>query len=365
MLPPYVDRKTIHERLQIIFPEGVPSRTYCVREMAASAVFTMIYIGAVEGTEEWLAPKHVVRMTDKQAANQKDGERTSYSREVIKPNYRVEEGTRWYADNSREPLRDETIRQGFIPNNAVIERAGLPTTSSRPRYALRREFTALFDPTLNATAFAKAAESWQSANLSASALARTVIMRRGAATTSEGVLVTFPNGETRRMASGPSSVISKAVIEEFAKTFLEKPAVLWVSESGAKVVARDDQLAASLGLKIEADRNLPDIILVDLGENAGAGFLLVFVEVVATDGPITASRQEALLKVATDAGFKSDRVAFVTAYLDRSQPAFKKSVSELAWRSFAWFAAEPQQIIALHDGAATPLPLRQLLSGAM
>ena len=173
--------------------------------------------------------------------------------------------------------------------------------------------------------------------------------------------MTFPNGETRRMASGPSSVISKAVIEEFAKTFLEKPAVLWVSESGAKVVARDDQLAASLGLKIEADRNLPDIILVDLGESTGAGFLLVFVEVVATDGPITASRQEALLKVATDAGFKSDRVAFVTAYLDRSQPAFKKSVSELAWRSFAWFAAEPNQIIIMHNGAASPLSLNYLL----
>ena len=362
MLPPYIDRKTIHERLQIIFPEGVPSRSYCVREMAASAVFTMIYIGAVEGTEAWLAPKHVVRMTNKQAAIQRDGERTAYSREVIKPNYRVEEGTRWYADNSREPLRDETIRQGFIPNNAVIERTGLPTTSSRPRYALRKEFAALFDPALNTTAFAKAAESWQAANLSASALARTVIMRRGAATTSEGVMVTFPNGETRRMASGPSSVISKSVIEEFAKNFLEKPAVLWVSESGAKVVARDDQLAASLGLRIEADRNLPDIILVDLGENTETGFLLVFVEIVATDGPITTSRKEALLMVATDAGFRVERVAFVTAYLDRSQSAFKKSVPELAWRSFAWFAAEPNQIIIMHEGVASPRSLRHLLS---
>ena len=45
------------------------------------------------------------------------------------------------------------------------------------------------------------------------------------------------------MAPGPSSVIAKAVIEEFARRFLVNAAVVWVSESGAKVVARDDELA--------------------------------------------------------------------------------------------------------------------------
>src|SRR5579863_275170 len=66
-----------------------------------------------------------------------------------------------------------------------------------------------------------------------------------------------------------------------------------------------------------------------------------FIEVVASDGPVTPQRQDALLKIATDAGFPANRVAFVTAFLDRSHPAFKKAISELAWHSFAWFAAEP------------------------
>jgi hypothetical protein len=100
-------------------------------------------------------------------------------------------------------------------------------------------------------------------------------------------------------------VISKAVIEEFAKRYLRNPAVLWVSESGAKVVARDDQLAAQLKLKISADRNLPDIILVDLGAG-DRPMILIFTEVVATDGPVTPQRREALLKVATDAGFPAE-----------------------------------------------------------
>lgn len=355
-LPSYIGRKTVHDRLKVIFPEGVPQRTYCVREAAASTIFTLLYIGAIEGAGEWAAPKQIVRMTDSQAALTSDLDRTGYAAESLKPGFHPP-GKTWYQENSREQIRDETIRQGLITNNAAIERPGTPTTSSKPRYALTAAFACLFDPALPDEDFAKAAEHWREQHLAATALARTLLMRRGAATTAEGVLVTFPNGETRRMAPGPSSVISKAVIEEFARRFLRTPAVLWVSESGAKIVARDDELASQLKLRIAADRNLPDIILVDLGDSRSGGVLLVFVEVVATDGPVTPARQEALLKVATDAGFEAQRVAFVTAYLDRSHSAFKKTISELAWRSFAWFAAEPEHIMSLHDGSQSPPPL--------
>lgn len=350
-LPPFLDRGAIHRRLQIIFPEGVPQRTYCIREAAASTVFTMLYVGAVEGTNAWAGPKQIVRMTDGQAALTQDADRKSYALKSLKPGFQPD-GKTWYLENSREQIRDETIRQGFIPNNAALERPGLATTSSVPRYALRRDFVALFHPDLSEGALVKAAQTWREQHLSATALARTVLMRRGVITTGEGILVTFPNGETRRMAPGPSSIISKAVIEEFATRYLVNPAVLWVSESGAKVVARDDELAARLKLKISADRNLPDIILVDLGGSENGQMLIVFVEVVATDGPVTPQRQEALLKIATDAGFPAEQVAFVTGYLDRSHQAFKKTVSELAWHSFAWFAAEPEHLLVLHNGRA-------------
>jgi hypothetical protein len=359
-LPPFINVQTVRERLQVIFPEGVPQRNYCVREAAASTVFTMLYIGAVQGADTWVAPKQIVRMTSQQAMSSSESARHSYAAESLKPGFQPK-GKTWYQENSREQIRDETIRQGFIPNNAVIERPGLATTSSKPRYALQADFAILFDPSLDRTAFEKASAAWQEKHLSATALARTVLVRRGAATTGEGVLVTFPNGETRRMAPGPSSFISKAVIEVFAGRFLAKPAVLWISESGAKIIARDDELAGKLNLKISPDRNLPDIILVDLGTGSSEGFLLVFVEVVATDGPITTQRQQALLGIATEAGFPADRVVFVTAYVDRFHAAFKKTIPELAWQSFAWFATEPDHIIALHSGTRLPLLLGELM----
>jgi uncharacterized protein involved in copper resistance len=94
---------------------------------------------------------------------------------------------------------------------------------------------------------------------------------------------------------------------------------------------------------------LPDILLVDL---APADPLLIFVEVIATDGQISPTRKEAFLKITRAAKFQDAHVAFVNAYLDRTQAAFKKTVPDLAWQSFAWFAAEPDHIMFLKEGEA-------------
>ena len=274
-------------------------------------------------------------------------DRLAWTPESVRPS-RGEIAGRWYAVNTRESIRDETLREGLIPAGAVNEREGLPTTSSRPRYALAPSFSGLFDPALTGEGLMQTIANWQQDNLSAGALARVAIVRHGAVATDTGTMVTFPNGETRRMVAGPSSIISKAVIEVFAPRFLAQPGVIWLSESGNKVVARDDELAKAIGLTIEADRNLPDNILVDLGPSSP---LLVFVEVVATDGAVTQTRKDALSAIAVDAGLSPRHIAFGTAYLDRDQAAFKKTVSTLAWGSFAWFVSEPEHIVVLRDGS--------------
>jgi hypothetical protein len=66
--PPYASRDLVAERLPLIFPEGTPNRTYCIRELSASTVFSALYIGAVEGSGVYLGPVHVYRMTIEQAA---------------------------------------------------------------------------------------------------------------------------------------------------------------------------------------------------------------------------------------------------------------------------------------------------------
>jgi len=355
--PPYVTRDLIEERLPLIFPEGIPNRVYCTRQLSASTVFAMLYIGAVQGTDRYLGPIHVYRMTDDQAVKSDHASRNEYSDGVRKRTYTVS-GERWYADNTREPIRDETLREGLVNIGAVYARDDLPTTSSKPRYALIPDFADLFDPSLTDVALDQAIINFQNKHLSKSALARVSLIQAGATASKTGVMVQFPSGETRKLAPGPSSIISRAVVEDFAPTFLQTPAVLWLSESGNKVVTRDDGIAASIGLKIEADKDLPDLILVDLGPPDP---LIIFVEVVATDGPISQRRQVALYALTDAAGFDRAQIAFVTAYQDRSAAGFRKTMSELAWDSFAWFASEPHNIVQLKDGSSKSQYLNEFL----
>lgn len=355
ILPTVPTLQTITDRLPLIFPEGTEHRNYVIRDIAASTVFVMFYAGAMEGKDRWIRPSQITDMTDTQAALLDDASRNTWVTSSLS-NKKVRPANAWYAPNSREPIRDETIRTGLIPCRAIVERPSIPTTSSKPKYALNAEFAALFKDDLTGKALNEAISNWQKAHLSKAALTRLQLMKAGATVAKDSVSVKFPNGETRTLAPGYSSMIAKAVIEDFAPRFLKSPAVLWLSESGNKVVARDDKLAKSLGLKIDVSKALPDIILVDMGEEAsGADMLVVFSEVVATDGPINRERKIALTTLALEAGFDEHHLAFLTAFLDRSAAPFKKSISDLAWGSYAWFASEPAHLIDLRDGSPKKL----------
>ena len=263
-LPPLLSWGEIHARLPVIFPEGSANRDRSIWEISAKTIFVMIYAGAVEGTGNWIRPDQVTRMTDQQAGQSSDDARLEWAKASIRPS-KADVPGRWYAVNTRESIRDDTIRYALIQNGAVIERPGLSTTSPAGRYALQSDFATLLTPDLDEATFIAKAAAWRAKHLNAGALARIAIVRKGATGGGEYELVTFPNGETRRMTTGPSADISRAVIEVFAPKFLRKPGVIALSESGNKVVARDDELAKAIGLTIPADKSLPDIVLVDLG----------------------------------------------------------------------------------------------------
>lgn len=345
-LPKIPSLALIQTRLPLIFPEGSENRNYLIRDISAKTIFVMFYTGAIEGTERWIRPDQVTKMTDRQAKKIDDKSRLEWTKVSLSPGKMKYIPDRWYAVNTREPIRDETLRIGLIMVNAVVERQGLPTTSPKPRYALSSDFTKLFDEEMDEQEFEKATRNWRETYLSSTALARIRLRNRGAfaAQRTSHILVRLPNGETRRMEPGPSSVLTKAVIEDFTKRFLKEPALIFLSESGNKIVAQDYELARSIGLDIKADRNLPDIILADIGLTEP---IIVFVEVVVTDGAITRSRKESLLKIALDAGFPSNRIFFVSAFEDRGLPVFRRLSSDLVWGSLVWFASEPDYILVL------------------
>ncbi|MDA3873089.1 MAG: BsuBI/PstI family type II restriction endonuclease [Kiritimatiellae bacterium] len=155
------------------------------------------------------------------------------------------------------------------------------------------------------------------------------------------------------MEAGPSSVIAKAVIEEFAIRYLKQPTVLWVSQSGNKVVLKDEKLMQDLGLPIDQTQLLPDLVLADLGREP---ILLIFSEVVATDGPVTESRKEKFLKLTDTAGYDRDQIVFISAFRERNAAPLKRRLDGLAVDSAVWCMSEPDLLIWLGEKTSNPFP---------
>ncbi len=349
-LPPVPPLATIGERLPVIFPEGTEARAYLTRDIAARTIFVMFYVGAVEGPGNWLRPNQVTRMTDAQSARTGESQRRAWIAESLRKDSGGT-GERWYATDTREPIRDETLRSALVPVGAVLEREGLPKTSSKPRWALASSFAELF--LCLPEEFAERAGQWRERHLTRSARARIALVRRGITGRSTGeVLVRFPNGATRALSPGTSSILARAVIEDFSPRFLSAPGVLWVSETSRKDEAADMDLARDVHLPIDPNVLLPDLILVDLP--AGMPPHFVFLELVTSDGPMTEDRKQAFEGVLRDGGHDLRHAAFGTVFLDRGQPVYRRVVSRLAWDSFVWFVSEPDKLVLQVDTGRDP-----------
>ena len=338
-LPPIISAKEVERRLPVIFPDGSERLTDCRSKAAARVIAAAIYVGAVEGSGIEIGPAHIVRLSEKQLSNkQAVADRQLYHKQ-IGGTYKA-----WYNENSRETVRDNVIKKSFIPIGAMTDREDLPTNAGSPRYALQAAFAKLFEPTVSDAQLKAMAEDWRANTLSPDALARIHLSQRSA--DAGGPLMKMADGTVQRLEPGPSSEIAIAVVERFAPRFLSKPVLAWLSQSGTKATFETRAIIQHLKLDIDEKKVLPDMILADLAEP----FRLVFIEIVATDGPMSSARVKTLSSIALKGGFSSDQVYFVTAFKDRSGPAFRKAFASTAWGTMIWFSTEPDKLVILRAG---------------
>lgn len=337
----------IQIRLKEIFPREIDVNGYIIREIGAKTVFAMLYCFCIDG-HNWIRPATITCMTDEQAAIQDINSRKLWLEVNQGNNAPRDIPGRWYKPNTREPIRDETLRE-MVRLNAVIERPALPTTSPLPRYSLQNQFAALFNPDLQGEDLAASINKWQKEFFSAPALARTVLSKSLVTSNSDGVLILLPNGETRKLASGPSSELAKAVVEQFTKNFMKEPAVVLISESARKLLLKDDELCRAIGFNVDVSSVLPDLILADLGTEHP---IIIFVEIVASDGPVNDRRKQELIGMARAANYSDSDCAYITVFKDRADQTSRKLVPSVAWGTFIWYASEPDEIIFLRKGGA-------------
>ena len=176
-------RDVCHARLGVIFPLYLDNRTPLVSRIAGAAVFVCLYVGAIDGQNK-LRPSTVLWMSDKAARRTAYEDRTAWHQAALRGKRAVEHVVQvwgevhrpWYADNSREPLRDETLA-GWLQYGAAQRDASMPTTSPSPQWSLAADFAELFAPDLSAEVLQRI-ETWQETHLGPVGLARGLVARQ-------------------------------------------------------------------------------------------------------------------------------------------------------------------------------------------
>jgi len=341
-LPPLPTVGEIQSRLAVIFPEEFPDRGILTGIMAARVIFVFLYGGFIQGSGRFMRPSYVYLFTEEQSQQATDQDRKQWASSANRPGSRPS-GQRWYADTSREPIRDDLMRNQLLRLGIMEKLPGYATTSSKPINYLSADFAALFDPNLDGEALAATIRAWSVRHLNAATIQRMALKAQGISAKAGDFLVSLPDGTRIRITAGPSSLIAKGLIEEFSTRHLNDPALLWLSSSDAKSMPQLVELAATVGLRFDLNEELPDVILADLRQP----IRFLFCEIVATDGAVTDARKQALLAIVRWSGIPQENVEFLTAFEDRSAPAFRKNFSRLALNSMVWFRTEPDLLVTL------------------
>ncbi|WP_147450919.1 BsuBI/PstI family type II restriction endonuclease [Streptomyces hoynatensis] len=315
---------------------------------ASAIVFVAMYVGAI-GDNAPIRPSTITWMSDAVAERRKDSERRGYYTAAMKKEkdvisfcdaIGVQRGPIWYANNSREPVRDESI-DALINNGAVLNiRTHLSTNSPLARYTLAPDFAALLVPEMTGSALHEAIAKWQKTHLTPTGRRRAQL-RRDPALNDESVHVHLPGAGIRTLHPGPSSVILKGVAEQFS-THLKQPNVLFISQPGEKVNLIDGHALESMGITVNKSALLPDCLMADLAPDHDEVW---FIEAVFSGGVITNERKESLLAWAASQGLSPERCRFLSAFESRTHPEAKKALPMLADGTFAWFNDEPEHLL--------------------
>jgi hypothetical protein len=345
----------IRRRLERLFPEGVEGRAFLVRELSAKTVATFLFLSAVGDPDSAdvrrLRPSMVAWMDDDSLARADDADFvTEWHAAAIRGQRELklfleESGQtweRWYADNSRESIRDEVIRPLADTYGAVLRRSGVATTGSTAALTLDAPFAETFDPLIDENEVARRIEAWKDAHLGSAARARLSALRRLGG--EDAVAVDMPGRGRRQLPAGVASDITREVVEVLAPQLLRQPFVLAICHSRDPVAADDQRELERVGLSLDPALALPDVLIIDVADET-----IWFVEVVASAGEINSRRRIELERWAVARGIDVSTARFVTAYRSRSDQAFRRTVGDLAWGTYVWFADEPFGIVQLRE----------------
>lgn len=232
-----------------------------------------------------------------------------------------------YAENSRETIRKQAMHH--FRNAAFIEDNGLATNSPNYRYRLTAESLRTIQQF--------GTKSWGAARDAFLSIHESLIAQYASKRTMRKMPVRI-NGADFTFSPGKHNALQKAIIEEFAPRFAPNSECLYVGDTIAKDLVKNEDKLRKLGFEITLHDKMPDVVLYSTEKN-----WLFFIESVTSVGPMEPKRIKEIEQMT--AKVTAGKV-YVTAFLDFK--TFKKFSETLAWETEVWISDMPDHMIHLN-----------------
>ncbi|MGL5786874.1 MAG: BsuBI/PstI family type II restriction endonuclease [Bacteroidales bacterium] len=232
-----------------------------------------------------------------------------------------------YAENSRETIRKQALHH--FRTAALIEDNGMATNSPNYRYRLTSEALRLIQ------SFNK--KEWKTELSSFLSNHEKLIDIYASKKTMRKMPVEI-NGESFSFSPGKHNQLQKAIIEDFAPRFAPGCKCLYVGDTTAKDLYKDNESLERIGFNLTLHDKMPDVILYKEDSN-----WIYFIEAVTSVGPMDAKRIQEISEFTQNI---SAGKIYVTAFLDFK--TFKSFSESLAWETEVWIADMPEHMIHLN-----------------
>ena len=147
--------------------------------------------------------------------------------------------------------------------------------------------------------------------------------------------VTLPNGKKIKLSAGKHNEVQAAIVEKFAPRFANGGVLLYLGDTAKKDLHVNVQELKNLGIPIDQQSKLPDVVIFDTKRN-----WLFLIEAVTSHGPVSPKRLLELEEFLKDC--KVGKV-YVTAFPDMTE--FKKHSNNIAWETEVWLMEVPDHMI--------------------
>ncbi|MDI1345072.1 MAG: BsuBI/PstI family type II restriction endonuclease [Pseudolabrys sp.] len=234
-----------------------------------------------------------------------------------------------YAPNTRETIRRQTMHQ--------FEQAGIalynPDDPSRPVNSPKAAYQV--EPTFLGVAQSFGTDEYE-LRLAGFMASRVSLTAQNAKHREMNmVAITTAQGQELSLSPGAHSQLIRDIVERFAGRFVPGGQLVYVGDTGEKWGYFDQELFASLGLKVDDHGKMPDVILYYPDRS-----WLILAEAVTSHGPVDAKRHREL-----DSLFKNSNagLVFVSAFPDRR--TFTRYIEHISWETEVWIADNPSHLV--------------------